>query len=92
MRMIHAPVREYDHLKENVESVFESLEPSASVWRANWVLTNGATSSLDLNSVVLHKKSEVSEYDAERTGKEIFFRAACQTLRRLPSRMLFYLV
>ena len=84
LRRIHAPVRQYDHLKENVESVFESLEPSISVWRANWVLTNGATSSLDLNSSVLHKKEVTSEFDSDRTGKEIFFRAEYQTLRRLP--------
>ena len=85
---IHAPSREYDHISDNVANVFDSITPKGSVWRANWVLSNNLKSSFDLFSPISHrheeKKNVSSEYDFEKTGKEIFLRVEYQTLRRLP--------
>ena len=86
---IHQPVEGFKkHLTKNVASLFKTLSPTTSVWRANWAVFNDLNGPLDLFTPDGHTDrndvNKVTEFQGEKTGTDLTFRAEYQTLIRLP--------
>lgn len=87
LHVIHKPVKDFEkHLRTNVESIFDELQPNSPFWRANWVISNSLDGKLDLYSPVSHRHIDENSISTlnSNTGEELVLRVEYQTLLRLP--------